>query len=116
MLYSFWTGPEEISIPKRMIKKEERLRNYQNKSKKEEHESEDWNFIKYLKSIVIMDIDGHFYRNANRVSIAELKKEYAKNKKSITVNVPSLKILSIEKRNIYLKKLTEAGVEYIIFG
>ena len=63
-----------------------------------------------------MDIDGFFYMKGNRISIAEIKTEYIKTKKSIMINAPSVKVLPKEKTKIYLQKLKEAGIKYYVFG
>jgi hypothetical protein len=116
MLYSFWAAQNEISIPKHMISLEQELREHQKREKKENSQIEDWDFLNYLRRAIIMDRNGVFYKNGKPLSVPELKAEYIKEIDAIIVNVPSLRILNTNKRNAYLKKLTEAGIAYQIFG
>ena len=116
MIYGFWTEPNELSVPKRMASYEKSIRERQEKKKLTNEEAEDWDFLTMLRKSIIMDEAGNFYRGGLPLSVSKIKDEYLRTGSTVFLNVPSLKVLGIDKRNTFLKRLSDEEVEYGFFG
>ena len=103
MLYAVWSDPNELTIPAEVIKLER-------------NKISDFDLLDFLRKSIIMDRTGLFYRDGKQIKLDSLKKESMSSHRGITINVPGFQVLDREKRNNYLKKLTDMGIVYEIFG
>ena len=116
MIYVFWTKTDEVSIPKHLVRYEKLHQDHQNELQELGLESEGWHFLKFLADSIIMDTQGFFYKNGESISITDLREEYKKKDKPLTINIPSLAIMGRKVAESYLKKLSDIGIPFKVFG
>ena len=66
--------------------------------------------MEFLVDSIIMDTQGFFYKNGKSLSITDLREEYKKKDRFLTINIPSLAIMAREVAESYLKKSSDIGI------
>ena len=107
MIYGFWVNFNSIAIPKKYVDNANKLDDFIIPG--------DEDLTQFHQKRIIMSLEGDYFLNGIKLSNKTLISLHEK-ENNLVINVPSLTILSKEKRKIFLEKLEKLGLKYFIFG